>query len=131
MPIGENGVCVAPRCDTSAECGPKECCVSNVRPIGKRDTLLQPRGRCQPMGEEGKGNRSQRNIIELIPCVDGGLGDQGSGPPGKRKSYWVPYRYWSDNKATKSAFNVGSQSAYQRNAIFKCRLGGGPMMAHF
>ena len=86
MPIGENGVCVAPRCDTSAECGPKECCVSIVRPIGKRDTLLQPRGRCQPMGEEGKGNRSQHNIIVLtcIPCADlEGVGGSGIRTPWK------------------------------------------------
>ena len=131
MPIGENGVCVAPRCDTSAECGPKECCVSIVRPIGKRDTLLQPRGRCQPMGEEGKGNRSQRNIIELIPCVDPeGLGDQASGPLENRNATGFLIDTGPITKLPSQHSMLGHDRP-TNDTPFKWHLGGGPMMAHF
>ncbi|XP_063397586.1 uncharacterized protein LOC134681872 [Mytilus trossulus] len=43
-----------PSCNTPADCSNNECCISIVRPIGKRN-VDQPKGYCQPLGTEKSG----------------------------------------------------------------------------
>lgn len=54
------GVCVSAKiakatvnqpCSSGADCADAECCVSNIRPIGKRST----HGHCSSMGTSGSG----------------------------------------------------------------------------
>ena len=65
--------------------------------------------------------------------------DRGSGTPMKnRKNIGFLLQYWpgssENHKTTKPAFNVGSSSARQRNAItmaFRWRADDGPFIAVF
>ncbi|KAK7087678.1 U19-ctenitoxin-Pn1a-like isoform X1 [Littorina saxatilis] len=65
-------------CQTSADCGHGECCVSNMRPIGKRQ-LVSSRdgGTCKPRGKLDGGclkrdeTYDPTKIFFRCPCVDG------------------------------------------------------------
>ncbi|XP_061198339.1 uncharacterized protein LOC133206393 [Saccostrea echinata] len=64
-------------CDVATDCHDNECCVSNVQPIGKRQT--SHRGHCVPMGEVGDGclvrfgNTTSRptELVLACPCSPG------------------------------------------------------------
>uniref|UniRef100_A0A8W8K8W0 Prokineticin domain-containing protein n=1 Tax=Magallana gigas TaxID=29159 RepID=A0A8W8K8W0_MAGGI len=69
---------VEPRmCNLATDCHDNECCVSNVRPIGKRQTSFH--GHCIPLGKVGdgclvrNGNATSRptELVFACPCTPG------------------------------------------------------------
>ncbi|KAL4228282.1 hypothetical protein ACF0H5_013713 [Mactra antiquata] len=46
-----NGIVAGPECESGADCGANECCLSNSQPRGRRAAFV--RGTCQSMGTEG------------------------------------------------------------------------------
>ncbi|XP_060594306.1 uncharacterized protein LOC132748709 [Ruditapes philippinarum] len=79
---GESGVCVSAKiakatlnqpCSSGADCADSECCVSNVRPIGKRSL----HGHCSSMGTVGSGclvkmgSGKPSDTVFSCPCLSG------------------------------------------------------------
>uniref|UniRef100_K1RJZ2 Prokineticin domain-containing protein n=1 Tax=Magallana gigas TaxID=29159 RepID=K1RJZ2_MAGGI len=64
-------------CNLATDCHDNECCVSNVRPIGKRQTSFH--GHCIPLGKVGdgclvrNGNATSRptELVFACPCTPG------------------------------------------------------------
>ncbi|KAL5014227.1 hypothetical protein ScPMuIL_008497 [Solemya velum] len=62
VPLGEQGHCTASSavtlnaaCARGSDCAADECCVSNVRPIGRKRSVSLGGGRCTKMGVTGSG----------------------------------------------------------------------------
>lgn len=82
-------------CRSSSDCTPRQCCVSNVRPIGRKKRSIALGGTCQPLGGSGDGclvRNEGKNITGIffescrcqngLTCVANGGFDIPLGPTG-------------------------------------------------
>ncbi|KAL5014226.1 hypothetical protein ScPMuIL_008496 [Solemya velum] len=75
VPLGEQGHCIA-SCALGSDCAADECCVSNIRPRGRKRSVSLGGGRCTKMGVTGSDcfvgvQQTDQMYVGGCPCKSG------------------------------------------------------------